>query len=159
MILAIKTKARTVVGRGEEGPPCDPGSELLLGGSARVSREDAKWDEAKKRSKRDTETLLPRGSNETENEKKKHLRPAWKRTIEGHASPRHGNSATKATPGSEYSRREQGSSIRQFQTGRLFSLLIASKHKKRKKNKNKTNKRLKEKLTSSQGAGTPPIIL
>ena len=35
--LAIKTKARaTVVGRGEEGPLCDPGSELLLGGSARV---------------------------------------------------------------------------------------------------------------------------
>ena len=25
-------KARTVVGRGEEGPRCDPGSELLLGG-------------------------------------------------------------------------------------------------------------------------------
>ena len=26
----------TVVGRGEEGPLCDPGSELLLGGRARV---------------------------------------------------------------------------------------------------------------------------
>ena len=25
-------KARTVVGRGEEDPLCDPGSELLLGG-------------------------------------------------------------------------------------------------------------------------------
>ena len=34
-------KARTVVGRGEEGPLCDPGSELLqfkLGGRARVVR-------------------------------------------------------------------------------------------------------------------------
>ena len=29
-------KARTVVGRGEEGPLWDPGSELLLGGRARV---------------------------------------------------------------------------------------------------------------------------
>ena len=36
ILLAIKMKARTVVGRGEEGPLCDPGSELLLGGSARV---------------------------------------------------------------------------------------------------------------------------
>ena len=27
-----------VVGRGEEGPLCDPGSELLLGGSTRVVR-------------------------------------------------------------------------------------------------------------------------
>ena len=27
---------RTVVGRGEEGPLCEPGSELLQGGSARV---------------------------------------------------------------------------------------------------------------------------
>ena len=25
-----------VVGRGEEGPLCDPGSELLLGGRARI---------------------------------------------------------------------------------------------------------------------------
>ena len=33
--LDKKTKARTVVGMGEEGPLCDPGSELLLGGSAR----------------------------------------------------------------------------------------------------------------------------
>ena len=30
-------KARTVAERGEEGPLCDPGSELLLGGSARGS--------------------------------------------------------------------------------------------------------------------------
>ena len=29
-------KARIVVGRGEEGPLCDPGSELLLGVSARL---------------------------------------------------------------------------------------------------------------------------
>ena len=29
-------KARTVLGREEEGPLCNPGSELLLGGSARV---------------------------------------------------------------------------------------------------------------------------
>ena len=29
-------RACTVVGRGEEGPLCDPGSELLLGGSARA---------------------------------------------------------------------------------------------------------------------------
>ena len=33
-----KNEARTVMGRGEEGPLCDPGSELLLGGSARVVR-------------------------------------------------------------------------------------------------------------------------
>ena len=31
-------KARTVVGRGEEGPLCDLGSELLLGRRARVVR-------------------------------------------------------------------------------------------------------------------------
>ena len=31
-------KADIVVGRGEEGPLCDPGSELLLVGSARVVR-------------------------------------------------------------------------------------------------------------------------
>ena len=36
--FAIKMKARTVVGRGGEGPLCDPGSELLLGGRARVLR-------------------------------------------------------------------------------------------------------------------------
>ena len=36
IILARKMKARTVVGRGEEGPLCDSGSELLLGGRARV---------------------------------------------------------------------------------------------------------------------------
>ena len=33
-------KARTAVGRGEERPLCDPGSELLLGGSARVVCEE-----------------------------------------------------------------------------------------------------------------------
>ena len=37
-LLAIKMKARTVVGKGKEGPRCDPGSELLLGGRARVVR-------------------------------------------------------------------------------------------------------------------------
>ena len=31
-----KMKARAEVGREEEGPLCDPGCELLLGGSARV---------------------------------------------------------------------------------------------------------------------------
>ena len=31
-------KARVVVGRGEEGPLCDPGSKFLLEGSARVER-------------------------------------------------------------------------------------------------------------------------
>ena len=36
--LAIKMKACTLVGRGEEGPLCDPGSKLLLGGSAKVVR-------------------------------------------------------------------------------------------------------------------------
>ena len=36
ILLATKMKARTVVGRGEEGPLCDPGSELLLEGRARV---------------------------------------------------------------------------------------------------------------------------
>ena len=34
----MKMKARTVVGRGEEGPLGDPGSDLLLGGNARVVR-------------------------------------------------------------------------------------------------------------------------
>ena len=32
-------KARTVVGRGEEGSLCDPGSKSLLGGRARVCSE------------------------------------------------------------------------------------------------------------------------
>ena len=27
ILLALRMKARTVVGKGEEGPPCDPGSE------------------------------------------------------------------------------------------------------------------------------------
>ena len=31
--LAIRTKARTVVGRGEEGPLCDPGSEFYWEGA------------------------------------------------------------------------------------------------------------------------------
>ena len=35
-LLEIKMKARTVVGSGDEDPLCDPGSELLLGRSARV---------------------------------------------------------------------------------------------------------------------------
>ena len=40
IILAIKMKARayTVAGRGDKGPLCDPGSELLLGERARVVR-------------------------------------------------------------------------------------------------------------------------
>ena len=38
LLLVIKRKARAEVGREEEGPLCDPGSELLLGGSARVVR-------------------------------------------------------------------------------------------------------------------------
>ena len=38
IILAIKIKVRTVVGRGEKSPLPDPGSELLLGGRARVVR-------------------------------------------------------------------------------------------------------------------------
>ena len=38
IFLSIKTKARTVAGRGEKSPLCDPGSELLLGGRARVKR-------------------------------------------------------------------------------------------------------------------------
>ena len=33
----MEAKARTVVGRGEEGPLCDPGSELLSGGRGRES--------------------------------------------------------------------------------------------------------------------------
>ena len=41
-----KTKARTVVGKGEKGPLCDPGSELLLGGKTRVV--GGKWDEESK---------------------------------------------------------------------------------------------------------------
>ena len=44
ILVATTTKARVVVGRGEKGPLCDPGSELLLGGSAREC-EDNKWDE------------------------------------------------------------------------------------------------------------------
>ena len=36
--LPIQKKALAEVWREEEGPPCDPGSELLLGGSARVVR-------------------------------------------------------------------------------------------------------------------------
>ena len=35
---AVKMKARAKVGREKEGPLCDPGSELLLGGSARTVR-------------------------------------------------------------------------------------------------------------------------
>ena len=39
VILAVKMKARTtVVENGKEGLLCDPGSELLLGGSTRVVR-------------------------------------------------------------------------------------------------------------------------
>ena len=38
LLFAIKMKARAEVGREEEGPLCDPGSEVLLGGSARVVR-------------------------------------------------------------------------------------------------------------------------
>ena len=36
LLLAIKMKARAGVGKGEEDPLCDPGSELPLGRSARV---------------------------------------------------------------------------------------------------------------------------
>ena len=43
------------MGRGEEGQLCDPGSELLLGGSARVV-EDDKWDEKKQKCHRVTPT-------------------------------------------------------------------------------------------------------
>ena len=45
-------KPRAVVGRGKEGPLCDPGSELLLGGreGGREKCEDNKWDEKKKSS-------------------------------------------------------------------------------------------------------------
>ena len=38
ILLAVKMKARAEVGREEDGPLCDPGSELLLGGSAKVVR-------------------------------------------------------------------------------------------------------------------------
>ena len=37
VLLAMKIKTCTVVGRVEEGPLCDPGSGLLLGGRARGS--------------------------------------------------------------------------------------------------------------------------
>ena len=46
ILLAVKMKARAEVGREEEGPLCDPGFELLLGGSARVVRGN-KWYEKK----------------------------------------------------------------------------------------------------------------
>ena len=36
ILLAIKMKASAEVGRGEEGPLYNPGSELLLGGRARI---------------------------------------------------------------------------------------------------------------------------
>ena len=38
ILLAVKMKARAEVGGDEEGPLCDPGSELLLGGSAIMVR-------------------------------------------------------------------------------------------------------------------------
>ena len=38
ILLAVKMKARAEVGREEKGPLCDPGSKLLLGGSARLVR-------------------------------------------------------------------------------------------------------------------------
>ena len=41
-----------MVGRGEEGPPCDPGSELLLGKGAREKCEDNEWDGKKERKKK-----------------------------------------------------------------------------------------------------------
>ena len=46
-----KTKARTVVERGEKGPLCDPASELLLTrtGSARVMRRYNEWDDEGKK--------------------------------------------------------------------------------------------------------------
>ena len=34
--MAIKMKVRAVVGRGEGGPLCDPRSELLPGGGAKI---------------------------------------------------------------------------------------------------------------------------
>ena len=39
IILETRMKTRTVVGRGEKGMLSDPGSELLLGGRARVLQE------------------------------------------------------------------------------------------------------------------------
>ena len=44
----MKTKARTLFGRGKERPPYDSGYELLLGGSTRVVWGKNKWDEKKK---------------------------------------------------------------------------------------------------------------
>ena len=38
VILAIKKNARAVMAGWEKGPLCDPGSYLLLGGSARLVR-------------------------------------------------------------------------------------------------------------------------
>ena len=38
ILLTKKKRARAEVGREEEGPPCDPGYELLVRGSARVVR-------------------------------------------------------------------------------------------------------------------------
>ena len=37
MLLAINRKARAVVGRGKEGPVCDPGCEVVLGGRGESS--------------------------------------------------------------------------------------------------------------------------
>ena len=51
-------KARTVVGRGQEGPLCDPGPELLLGGGARVVRGKYNEKEIKKSSRRQKTRLL-----------------------------------------------------------------------------------------------------
>ena len=58
-------KARTVVGRGEEGPPCDPGSELLTTGmegeeiSAGIIKGDGK-EEKRKKTKKDKSTAPSR---------------------------------------------------------------------------------------------------
>ena len=41
-------KVRTAVGRGEEGPLCDPGPEFYWEG-ARELCEDNKWDEEKEK--------------------------------------------------------------------------------------------------------------
>ena len=53
LILAIKTKARNVVGRGETSLRSDPGSELRLGRAKEKEKcEDIKWDEQKNKKKK-----------------------------------------------------------------------------------------------------------
>ena len=88
-----KRKRITVaVGRGEEGPLCDPGSELLLGGRERES--SAKILKGMKRAKKRNGDHVSRGSfNEREGDeesKKKKWRPCVAREFQRRPPMLHG---------------------------------------------------------------------